>query len=173
MNSTGTEQQQPLPDAPIAPETPRRGFSPVILGVLAVLLFGAGILAVQLFGVIYGLVFPPDPPLPSGAAELRHDNLSYGVDDWLYGTTQDGCAVMDYYVAQGGACSITPGMCSTGAFVNPNVGTQNVGSCVADVSFSIFQMRWEVDVASGYSGEHPTQFRLKREVYWIGSPPIR
>jgi len=175
MNNTGTEPQQisapnEHEEAP-APVKARRSLSPLMLVLLVFILLLSVYIGIQLFGVLFGMIFPPDAPVPSDVVELSHDNLAYGVDDWLYGTTQNGCEVVQFYIEQDGVCDVPPGVCGTGAFFSPNGASQNLGSCYADVEFSIFTMRWNVEIATGYGGDSLTKFRLKREIFWIGTPP--
>ncbi|RMG86510.1 MAG: hypothetical protein D6712_07350 [Chloroflexi bacterium] len=125
----------------------------------------------QVLGVLYGIVFPPTPPLPDvDLTELRHESDSYGVDEWLYGTQADACRVLRYYQSQGATCTYNQDVCAQIDFSAETPG-QNVGRCVGEDEFSIFAMRWEVNIAGGYVQELPTQFSLKREVFWTGAIP--
>lgn len=139
--------------------------------IAAVLLVFAVLFATRIFGVLYGIVFPANPPLPTGLVRLEHNNLAYGVDEWVYGTEQDGCEILDYYQRNGGTCSIAPGICGPSGFQRSGFSSQNIGACTGTEEFSIFAMRWEMNVTSGYRSPPTTRFSLRREVFWTGSIP--
>lgn len=142
----------------------------LLLTLAAALLVVAVIVAVQLVGILYGLVFPPDAPLPPDVLLIDHDNIAYGVDEWVYGTATQACAVVAYFQSEGGECVITPGQCGVPGNVPPGQSTQNVATCRAVIGFSIFTMAWEATIAGGYRSELQTRFTLRREVFWIGGP---
>jgi hypothetical protein len=120
---------------------------------------------------LYGLVFPPDAPVPEDVVMIEHENFAYGVDEWLYGTQTAACDVITFYLESGANCRITPGQCGTG-LTNPSAQTvQNVATCTDTVAFSIFEMSWETTIATGYRTGEPTRFRIHREIYWIGTAP--
>lgn len=143
----------------------------LMLVVIGLILVGGLVVGVQLFRVVYGLVFPEEPPLPDAVTEVRHSNIAYGVDEWLYTTQQDACAVTQYYIESGGTCVLVPGMCSPNGFDPQYRSQQHVSDCSGVVEFSIFEMRWEATISGGYSSGDPTRFILRREVFWIGSAP--
>lgn len=142
--------------------------------ILAIALVGLSLyVGAQVVGVLYGIVFPPNAPLPDGSVQLEHENLAYGVDNWLYGTTEDACRVARFYVAADGICRIAPNICENSRVdEDETLGSgDNIARCSGTTQFSIFEMSWNVDVAAGYTDEYPTRFRLEREVYWIGNAP--
>jgi hypothetical protein len=138
---------------------------------LLVGVIGALYVSIQLFGVLYGVIFPPDPPLPPGADEISHDSGSYGVDEWVYGSDDDACDVVRYYEAEGGLCVYTPGVCGESGFEYNGPGTQNAGQCSGYIDFSIFSMTWDAAISGGYDDDGQTRIQLQREVLWTGSPP--
>jgi hypothetical protein len=145
----------------------------LLLALGAAALALAVFVATQVIGVLFAIVSPAAAPLPPDVTELRHENTTYGVDDWLYGTDHDACEILEFYRENGGTCQAAPFMCGEDVVLDVTSAGQNVGSCSADVEFSIFSMRWEVNIATGYRSDGVTQFRLSREVFWFGSPPPR
>lgn len=129
----------------------------------------AAYIGVQLFVIVYGLVFPPDAPVPDGSTLIEHENFAYGVDEWLYGTQVNPCDVVTFYLESDANCRVSPGQCGIGITDPVGQSVQNVATCSGNTSFSIFDMGWEVTIAAGYRTGDPTRFRLRREVFWIGT----
>lgn len=154
-------------------ETPTRKRRSLIGLVAAVALVGIALYAAsQFIGVLYGLVFPANAPVPQNVKELEHTSEAYGVDQWLYGSSEDACVIVRYYENNGGTCNVAPDMCSSGFLrEGPFSPATNVAQCSGDVMFSIFAMRWRTNIATGYRDEYPTHFQLEREVYWTGILP--
>lgn len=156
---------------------PGRRFLPwqvILLGGAALAL--AVLIGTQVIGVLYSILAPPSPPLPEGARLLSHTGFDYGVDDWLYGTDERACTVARFYQEQGGVCRVSVGDCEGDSSMRLGPAPaepQNVARCVGEVYFSIFAMRWEVTIASGYEKDGQTRFSLSREVFWTGSIPPR
>jgi hypothetical protein len=78
-----------------------------------------------------------------------------------------------------GECRIAPLQCDADAptddttFSSAGEPNQHIARCVGETKASIFAMRWQAIIATGPSSDVPTQFRLTREVYWIGQiPPL-
>lgn len=139
-----------------------------LAGAAAAIIFGLFVL-IQVSGVLYALLFPPDGPArPQNTAELSRRNEGYGVDQWLYGTTQDPCLIIEHFGAAGGVCQTAPLMCGE-ARMAQSTPAQQVGSCSGEMRFSLFALRWEVRVSRNNPGDWPTQFTLRREVYWTTS----
>ncbi len=147
--------------------TTQRPWLTVLLGILALVL--AVFVGTQVIGVLYAIVFPANAPLPPDITESRHENLAYGVDEWVYITDTAVCDIMAFYQEQADDCLINSIFCD-GA--NPEIPPpgQHIGRCSAEVEFSIFAMRWEVNVSTGDTREN-TQFLLEREVFWTGAVP--
>jgi hypothetical protein len=168
-------ENTPQPRAPLTAESAAEGEGktsrpPVLLviGALAVAL--ALFAGVQIIGVLYGMVFPPEPPLPDGAVQIEHEDQAHGVDSWRYRIEQDACQVARHYAEQDDAsCNIAPQLCETGTYSPPNTLPQNVAQCRGEIEFSIFIMTWEANISGGYGERGPTQIQLDREVSWFGS----
>lgn len=147
---------------------------PVRLLVLGIITVGlAVIIGSQVIGVLYSILFPPLPPLPSSLAEISHDNPTYGADDWLYNAADKPCQVVAFYQSQGGDCRVAPLWCGDEREADSTQSGldsrhQNVARCTGNVSFSIFNMRWQATIATGDSPRYPTLFRLNRVVFWGG-----
>lgn len=165
MNSTGNPSEDIV--APSG-ERPSLLLVVVSLVLVAVALFVAS----QIIGVLWALVFPALPPVPPGVTELEYEAEVYGVDSWLYGTSDDACTIVTYYEEAGGNCRVAPGICEEDAErIDPRSRGENAGRCTGRTEFSLFQMSWEANIATGYEGEHSTHFRVSREVFWIGTIP--
>lgn len=173
LNTNRRGSLNPADDA----DRPARRFLPwqvMLLGGAALAL--AVLIGTQVIGVLYSIIAPPSPPLPEGAHLLSHTGLDYGVDDWLYGTDENACAVARFFQDRGGVCRVTVGECEgdSSRLLEPAPAEpQHVAQCVGEVYFSIFAMRWEVTIASGYEKDGQTHFGLSREVFWTGSIPPR
>lgn len=140
----------------------------LLLGVAALAL--ALVIGSQVIGVLYSIIAPPAPPLPEGATVLEHTNADYGVDEWLYGTDQSACDVVEFYEHNGADCRLGSGGCAgEGTATQP----QSVAQCEGRQQFSIFAMRWNVIVATGYKQDGQTHFRLTSEIFWTGEIPPR
>lgn len=166
-----TETSEPTPTVQSEkPDRARGGLLPILA---AVVLFAIALfIASQIVGVLYGMVFPAQAPLPANTTQLEHKNEAYGVDEWFYSSPDDACAVTRYYQQNGGFCIFAPGVCESGftrVEINPG---DNVARCSGDVYFSIFAMRWHANIAAGYTNGDPTRFRLSREVFWTGTLPL-
>ncbi len=146
----------------------RRPWLTIVVGVVAILF--AIYIGTNVIGVLYSILFPASAPLPANVTEVEHENLAYGVDEWVYATHTEACDVVQFYIDQGGQCRIPPGTCSEQRITfTPG---QNVGQCTGEVYFSIFAMRWDVTIAGGYRDDiGQTRFRLSREIFWGGGIP--
>jgi hypothetical protein len=169
MTSTGS------PDSPEgAPRDIVVSWRLLIIGAVAVIL--AIVIGTQVIGVLYSILFPPGPPLPQDMKLISHQNIDYGVDEWIYGTDEDACKIVAFYQNAGGQCRVSPVSCGPASSSDggdggiPTIG-ENVGRCVGQSQFSIFALKWEAIIGTGYTSDGRTQFRLRREVYWTGSVP--
>ncbi len=173
MNNDGmiNPELEPKPDDHL--ETRR---SPVLFVALAGVMAISLVIGVQAFGILYSIAFPPKPPLPDNVIEIRHDNIDYGVDDWLYRTSSDACDIARFYQANGGECRMVANQCDgeTATATSTSRSSQQVAFCTGEESFSLFAYRWEANIATGYRFEDgQTQFNLIREVFWTGAVPPR
>jgi len=170
MNKSGSPSPSAEQPAQVAP---KRGGWGMILAALVLLVIGFA-LVTRFVPVLYAIFFPPSPPRPDNTLELSRESTSYGSDILLYSSPDDACGMARYYEAQGASCRIAPRACTTG-FVQlqqPRPGSQ-IARCVADVSFSIFTMRYRAEIAAGYEVQTeglPTRLRLEREIFWSGQP---
>ncbi len=178
-NRSGDPEPSPLDnlDAVVAaPENRTVPWKIIILGVIALVL--AFVIATQVLGVLYVIIFPPAPPLPGDVTLVSHTNVDYGVDEWLYLSRQNSCDVLVFYTANGGVCRIAPLQCVEAptddpAIISGNGAGEHISRCIGETTASIFAMRWQVIIATGPNAETPTEFRLIREVFWSGQiPPL-
>jgi hypothetical protein len=147
----------------------------LIIGAVAVIL--AIVIGTQVVGVLYSILFPPGPPLPNGVKLISHQNIDYGVDEWVYGTDEDACKVVAFYQNAGGQCSVAPTWCGRSQGLNSQGGVPTIGQSVAQCNgqsqFSIFALSWKTFIGSGYPSGGQTQFRIRREVFWTGTVPVQ
>lgn len=158
-----------------ADEGERSGCRPPLWLVLLMLvvLVVAGVLALQVFGVLYGLVFPPEAPRPDGVTTLSHENRAYQVDEWRYRVSGSPCDVLGYYRSQGGQCTVQAGSCGAeGSYTPPVYEADYFARCTHVEPFAIFALRWEATIDPIYA-PNPTEttFTLFSEVLWGGPPP--
>jgi hypothetical protein len=161
----------PDPDQALTPAPKRRrGIWFTLLGFLLVII--AFLISIQVIAVLYAIINPPLPPVYTSAQQLEYRSQAYGVDEWVYGTTEDACRVSRFFANNGGNCAFTRDVCDRG-FIDPAevLRSENVAQCTGIVQFSIFAMRWRVSVAGGYRDRFATRFVLTREVFWSGEVP--
>lgn len=161
MNSIGNPE-----GTPVRP----RGWGAIALA--AVLVGIAAIVAVQVLGILYAILFPPVPPTLEGFTVSTHASPSYGVDDWLYGSPDDPCRVARYYQSAGAECTIAPQTCDSGEFTSEiSRPGASVARCVGEIEWSIFAQRYHVNIAGGYEEPMPSRIRVEREIFWTGVLP--
>ena len=150
-----------------SPKTKRPSWWLFIVGGLGLVL--ALFIVTQVAGVFYAIIFPAPPPLPAEVTQLSHESNGHGVDEWLYGTDVDPCDILAYYQDRSNSCRVSDGVCGSNP-IDVNAPGQHVARCSGMTSFSIFGMRWSVNIATGYTSESGgrTQFQLQREVLWSG-----
>ncbi|GAB4508507.1 MAG: hypothetical protein OHK0046_01160 [Anaerolineae bacterium] len=138
----------------------------LVVGVVLSLVFG-----LQLFRVVSGLVFPPEPPTPPGLTLSVHENLDHGVDEWVYSSAAlSPCEIVAFYEGENSLCTTT--WCDGGAFNSPGYALEEVAVCIGTDTFSIFGLRWEAVIYTRYiSGEEVTYVDVRRDVLWSGPAP--
>lgn len=163
MSSPGSPEAE-------TPPTKRPGLG--VIGLSLILVVLGAMIGVQVLGVLYGILFPPSPPILESFNVITHTSPSYGVDDWLYASADDACRVVRYYESQGAECRVAPGVCGTGfAYLEGTMQGFNVARCTNEIEWSIFQQRYYINIASGYGEQNPTRIRLEREIFWTGVLP--
>jgi hypothetical protein len=138
--------------------------------VALVVLIGAVILGVRVAAVLFGLVFPPDPPRPPDRVELSHTSPEYGVNDWRYETPATPCEVIAFYEDAGSTCVQMGDFCADGRYTPPTFAVETLAECTGVEPFSIFALRWTATIDPRYGGDVTTTFRLFSEVLWGGPP---
>ena len=137
-----------------------------LLGLLIAFAF-ALFVGARICPTLSGIVLPPSPPLPSGATTLlAHEAKGVGLDEWLYGSEEEGCAIAQYYEKRFGACIYDPdASCQRGGAppIQPGVGT-HIAQCTGSDTFGAYQVSWTVYISSGYAEQGKTHFRVIREV---------
>ena len=90
MNNTGSLDNLPSaePEPIPTPMTPRqRGVSLLFLVGVAALLALALFAGFHLVSILYGVIYPPMPPIYALMTQTGHENRDYGVDVWDYMST--------------------------------------------------------------------------------------
>ncbi|GAB1421957.1 hypothetical protein MASR2M15_21590 [Anaerolineales bacterium] len=141
------------------------------------LLIGIGVvvailIAFPVISVLLAIIFPPMPPLPEQAQEVRYENFGYGVDDWLFDVADDACSSLAVYASSDGDCTIEEGICDASLRQSRFTPDEHVGQCSGVINFSIFALRWDAVIANDDTEGH-SRLRLTREVFWTGSVPPR
>ncbi len=161
MSNAGHDNN-PVQDVP-EPHDDERGVPWWLIGVGAALLVGAIVIGLRVSGVLTGLLFPPEPPVPTEAELIQHTAIAHGVDDWQYHRPPAACATVTYYEAEGGTCTIQPGYCTD----DPNAELQQesalAATCTGEVAFSVFVMGWEAEI---YDYSDYTRILLSRDIPW-------
>jgi hypothetical protein len=144
---------------------------------IAVLLIAGGVVilvalfAVQLLSILYAILFPPLPPLPASVTSIRHSSVSYGVDEWLYTADAEACAVFLFYQPLSQDCPLLPAACENITPEEPLLPRTHIAQCSGSQYFSLFAMRWSVNIAAAENDGTKTIFSLMREVFWGGQIP--
>jgi len=146
---------------------------PWLLILLAVVLVLALVIGTQIVGVLVAIVAPPEPPVPAGAKQLSYASQEQSIDEWVYASTANACEIVNFYRENGGICIVDPVWCFDDQNVSPRAGTgwQPVATCSADVTFSIFAMRWRAKISGGHDDSGQTEVQLSREISWSGGLP--
>lgn len=167
MSNSGS----PSPSADLKAAKQRGGWFGVILAALILVL---GVLLVsQFIPILYGVLFPPEAPTPVGVIELTRDSTAYGFDTVVYASPEDACRTTRFYLSQGASCSVAPQMCDSGFAPQGLTPATQIARCTADVPFSIFTMRYTVEIIAGYgrqTPDQPSRLRMEREIFWSGAP---
>lgn len=143
------------------------GCSPLLVVAALFLLAGAVYVGVQVLGVLYGIVLPPQPPRPSNAVETRHESIAYGVDRWEYTVPINACEIVQFYEADGAVCIVERSQC--GREGSEIVEGSALARCSGNTSFSIFNMRWSAAIFP--VDANSSRLEINREIYWIGTGP--
>lgn len=135
-----------------------------------VLLLGI-LIGPRAIGVLYALASPPDAPVPDGLNRVSLTSESHGVDAWVYNSnTVNACVIVRFYQDAGGDCIIEPGWCGPNDSNSTALYTQPVATCTGVSEFSIFQMRWQAEIAAGDRGQPYSQVDISRSIFWTGGP---
>lgn len=166
---------EPLDEQPEVASQPSDGDAskgsrpPIVTLILGLAALALGLyVATQVVGVLYNIVAPPIPPLPTGAQQLSHTNIAYGVDRWTYWVDMDSCSLVPYYESLGAFCEYAPLQCLPGgSTMTPFTAVQTgVARCTGEVSFSIFTMGYEIGISRPIQDVYASELNVRREVYW-------
>lgn len=164
MTNIGSPDNAPVPPGVIeAPITRReRAISAVALVGVAALVALALFAGFHAVSILYGVIYPPDPPIFDHMTQVSHESEEHGVDTWRYLSDSTPDEIASFYRDQGANCQYRAP--HTAYVADSSVGM----TCDAITTFSIFSMNYEVVITP----EKPDNVVIvSREVYWIGSPP--
>jgi hypothetical protein len=105
--------------------------------------------------------------------ELSREPAAYGFDTAVYASPDDACRTTRFYLSQGASCTVAPQLCDSGFVPEGLTPATQVARCTADVPFSIFTLRYTVEIIAGYqrqTPDQPTRLRMERETFWTGAP---
>ncbi|MFZ4813805.1 MAG: hypothetical protein ACOYL5_04660, partial [Phototrophicaceae bacterium] len=155
MSKSGLPNEQAQPQA-----APLNGVTwAFIVGAVAFVLFALW-LAFRLSAPLSGLLFPPEPPIPSGATLQRQATSGYGADSRVYHLPPLPCPVRDFYAEQG-QCVTQDGHCEQDSTPKRDALT---ATCQGNMVFGGFTMYWDVEI---YDYPQQTEVLLNREIYWL------
>jgi hypothetical protein len=171
MTRTGSDNPVPLEtEESAARPVPRKL---IVIGLLALVF--AAFVGTQVLGVLVAILLPPAPPTPDNLTEATHSSAAYGVDEWLYESTDPACDALAFYQAQPDTlCSVAPLWCGDNAdqtLSGAAVPGQHVARCQGITRFSLFAMRWQAVISTADTPGYQTEFRLAREIFWTGDVP--
>lgn len=154
------------------PTTPNKSPAPPCIVAVLVFFVVAVVIGVQVFRVLYAVIFHADAPLPAGSSITAHEQIAFGVDQWTYTSAQNPCEIMQFYGSQAGLCQVAAGVCEGAVYTGPDYALENIATCYGSDEYSIFGVRWEVVIyTQRQRGEVITAFDLKREMLWSGPAP--
>jgi hypothetical protein len=160
------------PEARSAPQA-RKGV-PLWMPLLAMLAaFALAVFVGTRIGpTLSGLLFPPNPPLPPMASEMKlletPQSSSPGYDEWLYSAKGDVCKMVDWYKIQVGGCEYDmDATCWEPNFgFTPRDGSSfTVATCQGRQNIGIgYRAVWTIRIGAGYDVEGNVRLRISREV---------
>lgn len=130
----------------------------VPVGIAALVI--AALILTRIAGPLYGLLFPPDVPLPAGAQEVERVEPERGAAYRIYRTALSGEDVAAFYEAEGSTCQYVG---PVGEERQWRHGVQTIAQCQGSSISGGQRVSWEVYIADGYpEAEGPTRFRVYR-----------
>jgi hypothetical protein len=163
MGESMSEESSPTPEA--------QGCLLPLWGIFLIeaILVGCAIFSIPVFNTLYGIVFPPSPPLPNSITETQKTALDRGVEETSYTTTLNPCQVIQFYVDVGGTCELLWEVCAGETYTSLNRSLSPMATCSGTTAAGVFGIRWEVDIAVLYPPDQ-TIFTISHEVLWGGMP---
>lgn len=137
----------------------------LIVGVVVV---GCAIFSIPVFNALYGIVFPPSPPIPE-AIQTEKIVIDHGVEKASYTTALNPCQTVQFFIAEGGICEVFWDVCNGDQFISMNRSFAPFAHCEGVTPAGAFAVQWQVDIDLLYPPEQ-TSFTLSHEVLWGGMP---
>lgn len=137
---------------------------------LCAVVVGCVIFSIPVFNTLYGIIFPPTPPIPSEANLIERTVLEHGVEETRYSTSQNPCQVVQFFRSQNGTCDVLWDVCEDEIF-SPTVRRSFVpfATCQGVTPAGVFAVRWKASIDWLLSPDQTT-FLLSHEVLWGGMP---
>ncbi len=139
----------------------------LLLAVVAVAVY----IGTNVLTVLFAVIAPPAPPMPSNMVEATHVSDGYGVDRWTYTSTGDACQLVQYILDNGGVCHVAPMQCGEYRELHEDftIVDSVVARCDGQIPFSIFNQQWWAIVTR--QPPDKIQLEVNREIFWIGTGP--
>ncbi|PJF32444.1 MAG: hypothetical protein CUN52_01670 [Phototrophicales bacterium] len=137
----------------------------LILGIVV----ACAILSVPVFNTLYGIVFPPTPPIPPDAIQTERQVVEHGVEENRYTITQNPCELVRFFISENGTCEVFWDFCEADTFPTYNRSFIPFASCQGISPAGVFAVRWKVEIDL-LSPPDQTAFRMSHEVLWSGMP---
>ncbi|MCU0482445.1 MAG: hypothetical protein MUE54_14715 [Anaerolineae bacterium] len=137
----------------------------LILGVIVV---GCAVFSIPVFNALYGIVFPPSPPIPE-AIQTEKIVIEHGVEKATYTTALNPCQTVQFFITEGGICEVLWDVCVGDDFTNMNRSFIPFAQCEGVSPAGAFAVQWQVDIDLLYPPEQ-TVFTISHEVLWGGMP---
>lgn len=139
----------------------------LILGAVVV---GGAIFSIPVFSTLYGIVFPPTPPIPADSTSLERTVIEHGVEENRYTNPQNPCQVVQFFISENGTCEVLwRDVCNGDTFTNLNRSFTPLATCEGITPAGAFVVRWQVTI-DWLSSPDQTAFLMSHEVLWGGMP---
>ncbi len=138
----------------------------LILGAVVV---GCAIFNIPVFSTLYGIIFPPTPPIPADSTLAQRTVIEHGVEENRYTNPQNPCQVVQFFIAENGTCDVMWDVCNGATFTNLNRSFIPFATCKGVTPAGAFAVRWDVKIDWLLSPDQ-TAFLMSHEVLWSGMP---
>ena len=137
--------------------------------ILGAILVGCAIFSIPVFSTLYGIVFPPTPPIPADSTSVERTVIEHGVEDNRYTNPQNPCQVVQFFISENGTCEVLWDVCNGDEFTPLNRSFTPFATCEGVTPAGAFAVRWQVTI-DWLSSPDQTAFLMSHEVLWGGMP---